>query len=264
MNIGICGIDGRMGVAILRNALERGHDLCGAFTQKSSPFTGKPAGILVGSDKISTPIGPISGDVIRGCDILIDFSAPVASMELVNLAESCLKPLVIGTTGFTEEQKNRIAEAARSIPLILSPNMSMGVNLLFKLTEIASKALNSDYDVEVFEAHHRFKKDAPSGTAKRLVEIIHNNFPGLEDAPEHNGREGITGERTNHEIGVHAVRAGDIVGEHTVYFATVGERIELTHRASSRETLARGSVLAAEYLIKCSPGSYTMFDVLGF
>lgn len=264
MKIGICGIDGRMGVAILRNSLDRGHDLCGAFTQKSSPFTGKPAGILVGSDKISTPVGPISEDAVRGCDVLIDFSAPAAGMELVNLAESCRKPLVIGTTGFSDEQKSRIMDAARTIPLILSPNMSMGVNLLFKLTEIASKALNSDYDVEVFEAHHRFKKDAPSGTAKKLVEIIHNNFPGLAEATEHHGREGLTGERTNREIGIHAMRGGDILGEHTVYFAAMGERIELTHRVSSRDTLARGSVLAAEYLVKCSPGSYSMFDVLGF
>lgn len=264
MKIAICGIDGRMGVAILKTILDRKHDLCGAFTHKGSPFTGKPAGFLIGSDKVASTIEPISGNAVEKCDVIIDFSAPAATMELLDLAESYQKPLVIGTTAFTDEQKNRIEEASKNIPLILSPNMSLGVNLLFKLTELASKALNSDYDVEVFEAHHRFKKDAPSGTAKRLVEIIHNNFPGLNDAVEYYGREGITGERTTREIGVHAMRGGDIVGEHTVYFAAMGERIELTHRASSRDTLARGAVLAAEFLVTRKPGSYSMFDVLGF
>ena len=141
--------------------------------------------------------------------------------------------------------------------------MSLGVNLLFRLTEIAAKALQNEFDIEVFEAHHRLKKDAPSGTAKRLVDIIKSSVDELRSADEVHGRNGITGERKNDEIGVMAMRGGDIVGEHTVYFAGIGERIELTHRATRRDIFAAGAVRAIEFLIGKKPGVYTMFDVLG-
>jgi len=142
--------------------------------------------------------------------------------------------------------------------------MSLGVNLLFKLTEIASMALTTDYDVEIFEAHHRFKKDAPSGTAKKLLEIVKENMKGLSDAADINGREGITGERTSNEIGIHAMRGGNIIGEHTVFYTGLDDRIELTHRAASRDVFARGAVSAFEFLNGKAPGFYTMYDVLGF
>jgi 4-hydroxy-tetrahydrodipicolinate reductase len=194
--------------------------------------------------------------------MVIDFSSPSASMSIVSRCSELKKPIVIGTTGFTDEQKKIISEKSEIIPVLHSPNMSTGVNLLFKLTEIAASALDTSYDVEIIEAHHRFKKDAPSGTAKRLVEAA-RKMKGLENAREVTGREGITGERSDKEIGVFAIRGGDIVGEHTVFFTSLGERIELTHKASSRDILAKGAVKGAEYLLGKKPGLYNMFDVLG-
>ena len=142
--------------------------------------------------------------------------------------------------------------------------MSLGVNLLFKLTELASSAMTTDYDVEIFESHHRFKKDAPSGTAKRLLEVVKENMKGLSSAQTVNGRQGITGERTSNEIGMHAMRGGNIIGEHTVFFVGMDERIELTHRAANREAFASGAVPAMEFLKGKGPGLYSMYDVLGF
>jgi len=185
-------------------------------------------------------------------------------MRLLEEACAAGKPLVIGTTGFSDDQKKSIENASRQIPVLFSPNMSVGVNLLFKLTETAARALNTEYDVEIFEAHHRFKKDAPSGTARRLLEIVRENMGGLEKAKEVPGRDGIVGERSKNEIGILAMRGGDIVGEHTVFFTTFGERIELTHRATSREILSSGAVTAMEFLAGRPAGLYTMYDVLGF
>ena len=247
MNIGICGIGGRMGNAILRIALERCHKLYAAFDAEKSPY-----------------ITVINSEALKGVDGVMDFSGPSASMKLLKILSELKKPVVIGTTGFTDSDVAQIKSYSEIIPVIHSPNMSLGVNLLFKLTEIASKALTTDYDVEIFEAHHRFKKDAPSGTAKRLMEIVKENMKGLSNAADINGREGITGERTNNEIGMHAMRGGNIIGEHTVFYTGLDDRIELTHRAANRDVLARGAVSAMEFLYNRAPGFYTMYDVLGF
>jgi 4-hydroxy-tetrahydrodipicolinate reductase len=262
--IGICGISGRMGRAILRILLDRGHTITAAFESESSPFIGEDVSVLFhGKEDTNVAITLMNENDLKNVDVMIDFSVPEATLSLLDLAKKGKTPVVIGTTGFSQDEIKRIEEASKDLPVLLSPNMSVGVNLLFKLTEIASKALQKEYDVEVFEAHHRFKKDAPSGTAKKLLEIIKIAVPGLSDAPEISGREGIIGERGDKEIGVMAMRGGDIVGEHTVYFIGMEERIELTHRAASRDTFARGAVRGMEYLIDKKPGLYNMFDVLG-
>ncbi len=264
MRIGICGICGRMGVSVLKIMLERRHVLAAAFDHEGAPRFGGDAGGLVGSEGLNVTITAINQDDILKADGIIDFSAPAASMRLLEEACAAGKPLVIGTTGFSDDQKKSIENASRQIPVLFSPNMSVGVNLLFKLTETAARALNTEYDVEIFEAHHRFKKDAPSGTARRLLEIVRENMGGLEKAKEVPGRDGIVGERSKNEIGILAMRGGDIVGEHTVFFTTFGERIELTHRATSREILSSGAVTAMEFLAGRPAGLYTMYDVLGF
>ncbi|MBP7582471.1 MAG: 4-hydroxy-tetrahydrodipicolinate reductase [Spirochaetes bacterium] len=260
----INGAAGRMGTAILRILLERGHSLHAAFEHESSPAIGTAAGKLVQRDDITTRIQTMSPDALAGADIIIDFSSPGATLPLLAAAVAARKPIVIGTTGISDSQKKEIESAAGIIPLIFSPNMSVGVNLLFKLTEMAARILKNSYDIEVFEAHHKLKKDAPSGTAKKLIEIIKSSSPETAALKEVYDRSGIIGERAPGELGVMALRGGDIVGDHTVFFIGQGERIELTHRLNSRDTLALGSVLAAEFLNGRSPGLYTMFDVLGF
>jgi 4-hydroxy-tetrahydrodipicolinate reductase len=264
MKMGICGICGRMGVSVLKILLERRHTLAAAFDHDGAPLYGGDAGALVGIERMNVTVTRINQGDVQKTDGMIDFSSPAASMLLLEEARAARKPLVIGTTGLTDDDKKSIEKAAREIPVMLSPNMSLGVNLLFKLTETAARALTTDYDVEIFEAHHRFKKDAPSGTAKRLLEIVKESMQGLKDAKQVPGRDGIVGERTRNEIGIHAMRGGDIVGDHTVFFTTIGERIELTHRATSRETLASGAVTAMEFIAGKPAGLYTMYDVLGF
>ncbi|HPG49449.1 MAG TPA: 4-hydroxy-tetrahydrodipicolinate reductase [Spirochaetota bacterium] len=264
MRIGICGICGRMGVMIMKEALQRGHSIAAAFDHDGAPLFGRDAGALLNMKDLGVTVAAVNEEDVARCDGIIDFSSPAATMRLLDAAIAQKKPLVIGTTGFSAEETGRIRTASGVVPLLFSPNMSRGVNVLFRLTEFAAGALGPDYDVEIFEAHHRFKKDAPSGTARRLVEAVKSAMKGLGGAKEVAGRSGMTGERTSNEIGVHAMRGGDIVGEHTVFFVTAGERIELTHRATSRESLARGAVAAVEFCSGKSAGLYTMYDVLGF
>lgn len=200
---------------------------------------------------------------LAGCDAVIDFThhtvtAPVAA----GCAESG-KLLVIGTTGHSDAEIAEIKKAAEKIPLVFAPNFSVGVNTLFWLTREAAKVLGPEFDLEVVEMHHRLKKDAPSGTAKRLAEIL-AEVRGLQYQRDvRHGRQGIVGERTSAEIGMHAIRGGDVVGDHTVIFAANGERVELTHKASSRETFARGAIRAAKWAATQRPGLYDMQDVLG-
>ena len=263
MDIAICGICGRMGVELLKTSLDRGHTLVAAFDAPGTAAFGKPAGSLINNSDITIEVTSLDGASLKGCQCVIDFSAPAATMKLLGAAVKDSVPVVIGTTGLSEKELSVIRDASKSIPIVFSPNMAVGVNLLFKLTEIAAAALSSEYDVEIFEAHHKLKKDAPSGTARRLVEIVKDHKDGLKQAKELSGREGIVGERTKDEIGVFAMRGGDIVGEHTVFFVGSGERIELTHRAGSRGNLSKGAVMAVEYLAGKGPGMYSMYDVLG-
>lgn len=205
------------------------------------------------------------GDVkaaLAGCDAVVDFSSHAATRALLEAAVAQNKPVVLGTTGHSATEKKELLALAARIPCVWAGNFSVGVNLLFALTRRASAILGSDYDAEVIEMHHRFKKDAPSGTAARLLEIILEERKLNADALRH-GRKGITGERTPTEVGIHALRGGDVVGDHTVMFAALGERLELTHKASDRGIFARGALRAAQWLVDQKPGVYDMQDVLG-
>jgi len=196
-------------------------------------------------------------------DVVIDFSFHSVTASVAEVCAKHKKALVIGTTGHSEEEKKTISRFQAEIPMVWSSNYSTGVNTLFWLTRKAAEILGPNFDLEVVEMHHRLKKDAPSGTATTLLEILADARKlQLKDALRH-GREGITGERTQSEIGIHAIRGGDVVGDHTVIFAGNGERLELTHKASSRETFANGALRAAQWVVKQKPGLYTMQDVLG-
>lgn len=195
-------------------------------------------------------------------DVVVDFSSHRATKSVLLEAIRQKKPVVIGTTGHSADEKKELLALAAAVPCVWSGNYSVGVNLLFALTRRAASILGSDYDAEVVEMHHRFKKDAPSGTAARLLEIILDERKLTAAALRH-GREGITGERTASEVGIHALRGGDVVGDHTVMFAALGERLELTHKASDRGIFARGALRAAQWVVAKAPGVYDMQDVLG-
>lgn len=203
------------------------------------------------------------GGLIGQCDVLIDFSFHTATLAAAQLCAAHGKSMVIGTTGHTSDEKARIMALASNIPMVMASNFSTGVNTLFWLTRKAAEILGPSFDLEVVEMHHRMKKDAPSGTAATLLEILGDvRKLQLETALRH-GRKGITGERTGSEIGIHAIRGGDVLGDHTVIFAGNGERVELTHKVSSRDTLANGALRAAEWVVRQKPGLYDMQDVLG-
>jgi len=199
---------------------------------------------------------------LASCDVIIDFSGHQATGKLLEVVAAHGKPIVIGTTGHDAEEKKLLLQHAAKVPCVWAGNFSVGVNLLFALTRRAAAVLGSDYDAEVIEMHHRFKKDAPSGTAARLLEIILDERKLTANALKH-GRSGITGERQPTEVGVHALRGGDVVGDHTVLFAALGERLELTHKASDRGIFARGAIRAAHWVVKQPAGVYDMQDVLG-
>jgi len=208
-----------------------------------------------------------AGDDFSGAlaqaDAVIEFSHHTVSAAVAQACAAAGTLLVIGTTGHTDEEVAQIRAASSSIPLVFAPNFSVGVNALFWLTQKTAEILGPDFDLEIVEMHHRLKKDAPSGTARRLAEIL-AGVRGLQYSGDiRHGREGIVGERTSHEIGMHSLRGGDVVGDHTVIFATQGERIELTHKASSRDTFARGAIRAAKWARGRHPGLYDMQDVLG-
>jgi len=204
----------------------------------------------------------LGGAIAKG-DVVVDFSSHTATAGIVSLCAGKKKALVIGTTGHSEIEKAEIGKRKTQIPIVLASNFSTGVNTLFWLTRKAAEILGPGFDLEIVEMHHRLKKDAPSGTAKTLAEILADVRKLQLDKAARHGREGIVGERTNSEIGVHSIRGGDVVGDHTIIFANTGERLELTHRASSRDTFANGALRAALWVVKQEPGLYDMQDVLG-
>jgi 4-hydroxy-tetrahydrodipicolinate reductase len=200
---------------------------------------------------------------LADCDAVVDFTHADVTAHIAKLTAQAGKILVIGTTGQSPLDRDEILRCAASIPIVFAPNFSVGVNMLFWLTRKAAEILGPDFDLEIVEMHHRLKKDAPSGTARRLAEILAKIRSMEYDRDVRHGRSGMVGERSAREIGVHAIRGGDVVGDHTVIFAAIGERLELTHRASSRETFARGALRAAKWAQRQSPGLYDMEDVLG-
>ncbi|HMK36761.1 MAG TPA: 4-hydroxy-tetrahydrodipicolinate reductase [Desulfomonilaceae bacterium] len=264
MKVAVSGAAGRMGKRITALAHEHPEiEISGALESPGNPSIGNDAGEAAGIGHIGVAITDDIRSVIAGCDVLIDFSAPSASVEHVKAAAEANKAVVVGTTGFTDEQRTAIYDAANLIPCVMAPNMSMGVNLLFDLVGRVAEALGPDYDVEIIEAHHKMKKDAPSGTADKLARIIADALDRDLAKSGTYGRHGLVGERKPEEIGVMAVRGGDIVGEHTVMFVTGGERLELIHRAHSRDAFAKGAVQAALFVASKSRGLYDMQDVLG-
>lgn len=259
-SVGIYGVGGRMGRALVA-AVANDPDctLGAAIAREGSELVGLDAGTLAGVDAQGVAVG---SDLSATNDVLIDFSQPEPSLLAVAACVAQSRPIVIGTTGYNPAQLEEIHAAAHRIPLLLAPNMSVGVNLAFQLIEMAAKVLGDEVDIEVIESHHRDKVDAPSGTAVKIGEILADATGRDLQKVALYGREGNTGVRDRKAIGFSAVRAGDIVGEHTVLFAGDGERIEITHKASSRMNFALGGVRAAKWLVGQRPGLYSMTDVL--
>ncbi len=253
-----------MGGTLVRLVQEnRAMKLVGAVEASDNPQIGKDAGEVAGVGKIGVPIVAEIAPLLKGAGVVIEFTAPTATLEHVKIAAEKNIPIVIGTTGLNPKQLDEIKKLSRKSRILISANMSLGVNLLVSLLGKVAAVLGDDYDVEIVEAHHRFKKDAPSGTALALAKPIAAALGRDLDQAGVCGRKGIVGERTKQEIGLLSVRAGDIVGEHTVIFGGLGERIEFIHRAQSRETFARGALRAAQWLVKQKKGLYSMQDVLG-
>lgn len=261
--IAIAGASGRMG-RMLIEAVRAADDcqLAGALDVAASPAIGNDATAFLGhASDVAITADLKSG--LQQAQVLIDFTRPEGTMAHLKVCRELGVNMVIGTTGFSEAQKAEIAAAAKDIAIMQSPNMSVGVNVTLKLLEMAAKALSTGYDIEIIEAHHRHKVDAPSGTALKMGEVIAGALGrDLKDCAVY-AREGVTGERDPSSIGFATIRGGDIVGDHTVLFAGIGERIEITHKSSSRVTYAQGSLRAVRFLAGRQPGLYDMFDVLG-
>jgi len=233
-----------------------------ALERPDSPFLGKDAGELLGSP-CGIRISERVADALAGADVLIDFTRPEGTIAHLDVCRRLGVKAVIGTTGLSDQQKARIADAAREISIVFAPNMSVGVTLVLKLLETAARVLAEGYDIEIIEAHHRHKVDAPSGTALRMGEVIAQTLGRDLAQCAVYGREGVTGERKASSIGFATVRGGDIVGDHTALFAGIGERVEITHRAASRTTFAMGALRAARFVADRQRGLYDMRDVLG-
>ncbi|BBL71664.1 4-hydroxy-tetrahydrodipicolinate reductase [Methylogaea oryzae] len=260
----VCGAAGRMGRSLIQACQDgEGVSLEAATERAGSAMLGLDAGELAGLSPMGIALAEGLAPVLDRFDVVIDFTRPEATLEHLALCRAHGKRMVIGTTGFTPEQKSEIERAAQDIAIMLAPNMSVGVNLCLKLLEIAAQVMGDYTDIEVIEAHHRHKVDAPSGTALRMGEVVAQALGrDLKDCAVY-AREGITGARDRNSIGFATIRAGDIVGEHTVMFADEGERVEITHKASSRMTFANGAVRAARWLMGKDCGLYDMQDVLG-
>ncbi|MGR5064186.1 4-hydroxy-tetrahydrodipicolinate reductase [Photobacterium sp. DNB22_13_2] len=264
VRIAIAGAAGRMGRQLLKATHMSEQAVLGAATERpESTLIGADAGELAGIGAVSVIIVEDLVKATDDFDVLIDFTAPVATLANLAFCQQHGKKIVIGTTGFSDEERAQVDLVAQSVPVVMAPNYSVGVNLVFKLLEKAAKVMGDYCDIEVIEAHHRHKVDAPSGTAIGMGEAIAGAMGNkLSDVAVY-AREGITGERSRNEIGFATIRAGDIVGEHTAMFADIGERVEITHKATDRMTFANGAVRAAAWLHSKPPGFYTMHDVLG-
>ncbi len=260
----VMGAAGRMGSRITALSKEYADmEIVGAVERKGHDSIGKDIGSILGIGDLGVRLSDSLGAVIDKGDVVIDFTNKEAVAGNVGIAVQHKKAMVIGTTGLSQAEIESIKEKASSIPLVLAPNMSVGVNLLLRVLKDIAIVLGNDYDVEIVEAHHRLKKDAPSGTALKMAQVIAEALKRDLNEVGVYARQGMIGERTRNEIGIQTLRAGDIVGEHTVYFGGLGERIEITHRASSRDTFARGALRAAGWIVNKEAGFYDMQDVLG-
>jgi len=258
----VIGAAGKMGNRIIHIINETPSiRLHRAIEKPDHPSIGKDIGEVIGLGKMGIPL---EGDLKKdGGDVIINFTNPKTSIESLEFAKETGSAIVIGTTGLSPEQIGKVNELSKSIRCIFTPNMSVGMNVMFRIVQKVAQVLGSEYDIEIFEAHHRLKKDSPSGTAMKLGELIASSIGRDFSKVGVYGRKGMVGERTKEEIGMQVVRAGDIVGDHTVLFGGIGERLEIIHRAHSRDNFARGAVRAALWLVNQPNGLYDMQDVLG-
>ncbi len=264
IKVAVTGAAGRMGQRIIALVTEApGMVISGAVERPIHKAVGEDAGLAAGCGLLDVKIVDRLEQALKDSDVLIDFTFPEVTLENAAICARLGKRMIIGSTGFTPEQREKLASFAKYIPIVFAPNMSVGVNVCFKLLKDMAKTLGDGFDVEIVELHHNKKKDSPSGTAVRMGEVVAEALGRDYHQVANCHREGMCGERTKEEIGMQTVRGGDIVGEHTVYFIGMGERIELTHRAMSRDMFARGAVRAAGWLADKGPGLYDMQDVLG-
>ena len=260
----IAGAAGRMGcrlVSLVRDSTA--FTLAGALEGKGHEALGNDAGETAGSGRIGVAITEDLPYLMERGEVVIDFSSPEATLQHLRIVAQHRRAMVVGTTGFSPSELDELKSLARQVPCVLSPNMSVGVNLIYKVIGEMAKALGDDYDIEVIEAHHRLKKDAPSGTALKIADVLARAMNRDLNQVGVFARKGMIGERVKGEIGIQTIRAGDIVGDHTIIFGGMGERIEVTHRASSRDTFAGGALRAAGWVVRQPPGLYDMMDVLG-
>ncbi|MFN3739136.1 MAG: 4-hydroxy-tetrahydrodipicolinate reductase [Thermodesulfovibrionales bacterium] len=264
ISFAVSGALGRMGSRIISLGLqEEGFVLKGALERKGHEDTGKDIGPLLGLKETGVILTDEPHRAFKDADVIIEFSFPGITLEHLRLAVELKKAMVIGTTGFSKDELGELRALSSKIPCVIAPNMSVGVNLLLKVLQDIARVLGDEYDIEIIEAHHRLKKDAPSGTAMKMAQVIADTLRRNLDEVAVYTRKGVIGERTKKEIGIQTIRAGDIVGEHTVIFAGTGERIEITHKASSRDTFAKGALRAARWIMDKPAGFYDMQDVLG-
>jgi len=264
IKIAVTGAAGRMGGRIIHAVKETpGIELAGAVERAGHPLIGEDAGSVAGCGPNGVAISGSLEEALAAADVLIDFTFPETTLANAEVCARLGKMMVVGTTGMTPAQREQLAGAAQKVPIVFAPNMSVGVNLCFKLLKDVAATLGDAFDVEIVELHHNKKKDSPSGTAVRMGEVVAEALGRDYDKVANYHRQGMCGERTKEEIGMQTVRGGDIVGEHTVYFIGMGERIEITHRAMSRDMFARGAARAARWLNGKGPGLYDMQDVLG-
>ncbi len=259
----VAGAAGRMGcrlVSLVRDSTAL--VLAGAVEGKGHHAIGEDAGETAGAGRAGVPITDDLSALLDKGEVVIDFSTPEATLQHLRIVAHHRRAMVIGTTGFSAPDLEELKSLARQVPCVFSPNMSVGVNLLYKVIAEMARTLGDDYDIEVIEAHHRLKKDAPSGTALKIAEVLARAVNRDLNQVGVYARKGMIGERPKGEIGIQTIRAGDIVGDHTVLFGGMGERIEVTHRASSRDTFARGALRAARWVVRQPPGLYDMMDVL--
>ncbi|RMM00248.1 4-hydroxy-tetrahydrodipicolinate reductase [Pseudomonas amygdali pv. eriobotryae] len=262
--IAVVGAAGRMGKTLIEAVQQApGAGLTAAIDRPDSTLVGADAGELAALGRIGVPLSGDLAKVADEFDVLIDFTHPSVTLKNLAFCRKAGKAMIIGTTGFSAEEKQRLVEAGKDIPIVFAANFSVGVNLCLKLLDTAARVLGDEVDIEITEAHHRHKVDAPSGTALRMGEVVASALGRDLEKVAVYGREGQTGARDRQTIGFATIRAGDVVGEHTVLFAADGERVEITHKASSRMTFAKGAVRAAMWLDGKAPGLYDMQDVLG-
>lgn len=265
VRVAVTGAAGRMGKTLIEAvSLAEGCELSAAIERPESSLIGADAGELAGLGSNGVKVVGDIREVVGDFDVLIDFTAPVATLDNAAVCGGAGKGMVIGTTGFDDQQKQQLSDAIAPIAVCQASNFSTGVNLCFKLLDMAARVMGDDVDIEVYEAHHRHKVDAPSGTALSMGQVVADALDRDLGKVAVYGREGQTGARDRETIGFATVRAGDIVGDHTVMFCAEGERVEITHKASSRMSFARGAVRAAQWLSQQSAGRYDMQDVLGF